>query len=168
MGILPKNLQTNIMKRKKTKWSEGSVFVVKLENYKYVIGQVLDFRFINCVRCAIFDEVFDKLDQIALDNICKITDLISLVEVTREQLDYGSWLIIGNREVEVPHTKFPNEQYKDTNWIGATTFDASLLEDFVNAYYALIPWDDWHDPNYLDRFLVDKNKKPKKLIYLKS
>jgi hypothetical protein len=163
------SLQTNYnMGRKKAKWNDGSVFAIKLDNNKYVIGQVLDLRSVNCVRCAVFDEVFDSLEDIVLPHTCKITDVISLVEVTREQLDYGVWIVIGNRKVEIPLKQFPNEQYRSSNWIGAKTFDAALLEDFVNAYYVLIPWDDWHDPNYLNRFLIDASKKPVNLIYIKK
>jgi hypothetical protein len=40
-----------------------------------------------------------------------------------------------------------------------------LAEDFLNAFYGLTAWDDWFDPNYLDEFLFDITKKPKKLIF---
>jgi hypothetical protein len=43
----------------------------------------------NTVRIAIYDEIFDKNITLNVSNLCKETNLVSLVEVTREQLDYG-------------------------------------------------------------------------------
>lgn len=155
-------------KRKKESWKYGDVFVIELKNREYIIGQILDLRTANCVRCALFDEVYKELSKIDIDRVCAVRNLISLVEITREQLDYGVWKIIGNKEIKIPERQFPNEQFKNNNWIGAKTYDAALLEDFVNAYLCLTPWDEYHNPNYLDGFLIDISKKPHNLILIKQ
>jgi hypothetical protein len=37
--------------------------------------------------------------------------------------------------------------------------------EFAEAFRGLIPWDDWADPNYLDKLLISPDLKPKKLRY---
>jgi hypothetical protein len=53
-------------------------------------------------------------------------------------------------------------------WAGERFSDAALVEDFVNAFYALRPWDNWYDPNYLDKFLINTSKKPSNLVFIKK
>jgi hypothetical protein len=48
------------------------------------------------------------------------------------------------------------------------TGNAALAEDFLNAFYALIPWDNYYIPEYLDKYLIDISKKPKNIILIKS
>lgn len=154
-------------KNKKKEWSFGDVFLVPLKNGKYGTGQVLDLQMPNIVRVALFDEVINSLEEFNLEQSCSIPNLISLVASSREQLDYDVWKLMGNKCIEVPKKNFPNEEFRRKNWIGARHYDAALLEDFLNSFYALLPWDDWFNPNYLDEFLVDISKKPTNLIYNK-
>jgi hypothetical protein len=154
-------------KRKKVEWNFGDIFLIPLLDGTFNVGQVLDLRIINCVRCAIYDERC-KAAQPDTNELCKQNNLLSLVECTREQLDFSVWKIVGNSKVVIPIERFPNENFRNNNWIGSKTYDAAIIEDFVNAFYALQPWDDWGDPNYLDKFLIDKSKKPTNLILTKT
>ena len=164
------NLRARIRmgRSKKIKWNFGDVFAIPLLNGKFAIGQVLDLIMTNVIRCALFDEVIDDTKGVDLDVICNSTKLISLIASSREQLDYGVWEIIGNKKILIPKSKFPYEKLRDKGWVGATFHDAALVEDFLNAFHALSPWDDWHDPNYLDEYLIDKSKKPPNLILSKK
>lgn len=157
-----------IIKRKKVIWKANDIFVIPLLNGKYSIGHILDQRMINTVRIALYDEVLSQLDKLDIESLVNSSDLISLIEVFREKLDYGEWPIIGNKQTVIPVEKYANEQFRSNNWINSVTFDAGLAEDFINSYYGLLPWDDWYDPNYLDKFLVDPAKKPNNLIYKKQ
>lgn len=152
-------------RRKKIKWEEGDVFAIPLEHEdKFVIGQVLDNPMKNVIRIAIFDEIVNLKDTISLNSLCNQNHLISAVQCTREQLDYGIWKVLGNIETRpLPLSKYPNEQFRANYWIGSKTYDAALVEDFVSAFYGYVYWDDWFDPRYLDKFLIDISKKPKNL-----
>ncbi len=151
---------------KKVIWNNGDVFAIKLKNDKYGIGQVLDLRWKNCVRLALFDRIIPYTLNPEIDDLCK-EEVVSLIECTREQLDYGVWIILCNNPISISMDNYPNEQFRNSNWIGAKTYDAALIEDFLNGYHALSPWDDWFNPNYLDEFLIDKSKKPENLILIK-
>lgn len=153
--------------KKKKEWSFGDVFLVPLKNGKYGLGQVLDLQMPNIVRIALFDEVINSLEEFDINQSCSISNLISLVSSSREQLDYGVWTLVGNSPIEVSKNNFPNEEFRRKNWIGAKHYDAALVEDFLNSFHALLPWDDWFNPNYLDEFLIDLSKKPTNLIYKK-
>ncbi|HEX3025336.1 MAG TPA: hypothetical protein VHP12_09005 [Chitinophagaceae bacterium] len=94
---------------------------------------------------------------------------MSLIEVTKEQIDFGVWKVLGNKPTDIPISRHANEQYRSSNpykdGVGSKIYDAAIAEDFINAFYALSPWDDSHDPEYYDKMLVDKRKKPHHLIY---
>lgn len=154
-------------RRKRVVWNSGDIFSVRLKNNKYATGQVLGQRMVNAVRIALFNETLNDNEDVRHLELCDNSKLISLVEVTKEQLDFGVWKVIGNTQINIPISKYPNEQYRSNNWIGSVIYDAALAEDFLNAFYALIPWDDWYDPNFLNEFLTDISKKPKNLILVK-
>lgn len=153
---------------KKIKWTDGDVFAIPLMDNSFSIGQVLDSQMENVVRIALYDEKINSLENINLLSLCKEPNLISLLASTREQLDYGFWKIIGNKEVTVSKIDFPNQQYRIANWIGAVIYDAVVLEDFLNSFYSFLPWDDWFNTDFLDEFLIDVSKKPKTLLFKKK
>ncbi len=152
------------MPKKRIVWNIGDVFAVKLSNDLYCIGQILDLQMKNVVRCAFFNESYST-SELSVNKLCSTENLISLVATTKEQLDYGIWEIIGNKNVEISKEKYPNEQYRDKGWIGAKIYDAAIVETFLEAYYGLIPWDSWADPQYFDKLLIDTSKKPDGLLY---
>lgn len=150
---------------KRIQWDNGDVFAVRLKDSTYSIGQVLDLQMTNVVRCALFKNKFNAIEDASITDTCNSKNLISLVACSKEQLDYGVWKIIGNASILIRPEEFPNEQFRGNNWIGAKSFDAAIVEDFLDAYYSLSPWDDWFNPNYLDQLLISSSKKPRNLIY---
>lgn len=156
------------IKRTKTDWNLGDIFGIKLNNQKYAIGHVLDQRLPNTIRIALYDEIIESIEGNDLQILCKDADLISLIEVTKEQIDFGVWKVIGNKVSNIPIQKFANEQYRHFDWVGSEVYDAAIAEDFMNSFYALLPWDDWYKPDLLDELLIDISKKPTHLIYKKK
>jgi immunity protein 26 of polymorphic toxin system len=154
------------MKAKRFNWSNGDIFLIPLLNNNYVVGQVLDLAMKNVVRCAIYDEAIKS--EINIKKLGNIKNLISLITCTREQLDFGAWKIIGNKEITIPKSIYPFEDTRVNGWIGLKTYDAAIVEDFVNSYYSLLPWDDMANPNYYDELLINKEKKPKNLLLKKN
>lgn len=155
-------------KKKKIEWRPGDVFLIPLLDGTFGTGQVLDLQMPTIVRVALFDENIKSIEEFDLSQSCALPSLISLIASSREQLDFEAWKIVGNKSVEIPIKDYPNEQFRKKGWVGAKHYDAALLEDFFNAFYSFVPWDDWFNPNYLDAFLVDISKKPKTLILIKS
>lgn len=127
------------MPKRKIKWSSGDAFAVPLSNGTLAVGHVLDLMMVNQVRLALYDEPFGAVEAIDLAKGCSPSNLISRLTSTREQLDYGVWKVIGNQPVSVPVERYPNEQFRRPGWVGAKHYDAGLIEDFFDAYYALRP-----------------------------
>lgn len=156
-------------RRKKTQWTIGDIFTIKLNNEKYSIGQVLSQRLPHTIRIALYDELIINFKNVEIERLCKEIDLLSLIEVTKEQLDFGVWKVIGNKPTTIPVSRHANEQYRSSDpykdGVGSNVKDAAIAEDFMNAFYGLHPWNDSYDPEYYDKMLVDKQKKPSHLIY---
>lgn len=156
------------MAKRKQKWKPGDLFAIPLEDGTYVVGQTLDLQMSNVVRCAISDARFPEQDLANPGAAYTHAGLISLVATTREKLDFGAWKVIGEAPVSVPVDQLPNEQFRTAGWVGSKIYDASIVEEFCNAFHALAPWDDWADPNYLDRLLTSPDVKPRNLVFKKA
>lgn len=99
------------MKIKKVNWLPNDVFAIPLTSNHYATGHVLDQRMVNSVRIALYKGRVDKLEILNPDEPLTSEDLISLIEVTREQLDYGVWKVIGHVTSTIPAKLYPNEQF---------------------------------------------------------
>lgn len=156
------------MARKKQVWNVGDVFVVRILDATYVVGQIVgrEPQALNSVTVAFFDQRCDRPEAAMTCDLSEPT-VFSILFSTRDGVDSGAWLIVGNRPVLVPRALFPYEDKRSSGWVGAKVRGAGIITSFLNAFYALAPWDDWQDPRYLDALLLSPEKKPKKLI-LKS
>ncbi len=153
-------------RRKKIEWNDGDLFAIILSDSSFVLGQVLDTPRPNQVRVALFNERADKIELLSKNYLNSTEHLITAIMVTREQLDYGVWKIIGNSTSRpIPVSLYPNEEFRNNEWIGSTTHDASILESFAEAYFALDYWNMFFDPEYFNKMLYNSAKKPNKLIY---
>jgi hypothetical protein len=153
----------NVVRRKKQTWHAGDVFFVPLKDGTWGVGQVIDLMMPNVIRCLFFDLRFQEVPD-SIDRGDLTGHETSCVAVTREQIDYGVWKVGQNLSIKIPNSWLPNEQFRQKAWVGAVMYDAALAEDFLNSFFGLLPWDDWHDPNFLDEFLLSPEKKPKKLL----
>lgn len=153
-------------RKKKIKWENGDIFAVPLEDKTFGYGQIIDLMWENVVYCAFFDLHTDSLSE----DIPKFSkgDIISAIAVSREQLDYDVWKILGYSKPVCKKKIFGNEKFKRKGYVGAEIYDAALAEDFLSAFFAIIPWDNWYKPDYLDKFLISIKKKPHNLIYKKT
>ena len=147
-------------RRTKIKWEFGNVFLVKLKDGTNGTIQVIDFMMPNVVYVAITNNKLSELNtipELSSENI------ISLLAITKEGLDFGEFVMINKQNKIANKSEFKNEKFYETGYIGAKIYDFGLVEDFLNAYHKLEYWDDWFNPNYLDEFLINLSLKPKNL-----
>jgi len=155
------------MSKTKQGWATGDTFTVPQRDGVCSIGQVLGTIMKNVVSASFYDLRVPK------DTSARVFDLsnarlVAILPVTREQLDFGTWRVIGHQEVAVPDELWPNEEYRKQLWVGAKIYDASIAEAQMDAYNGLLPWDDWHDPTYLDKLLVHPDRKPKYVVTIST
>lgn len=148
-------------RKRKITWEFGAVFAVPLPDGTFGIGQAIAPMMANVIYCAFTRQRVGEIDG-GVPHLLS-TDVVSRVPVTRVQLDYAAWPILGVAPPCCAKSDFIAEAYAARGYVGATVYDAALAEDFLAAFHALAAWDDWHQPDYLDRWLVSPNAKPQTL-----
>jgi len=148
--------------------NSGDIFLIPLSDGTFSIGQViaLEKRSLICVSCCLFDiRVQNKSlpDGIILDqNRC-----FSTLLVFRDYLLKKKWEIVGNQKLRIKRKYYPYEKELKSGGIGIKILEEELVQLFVNAFFGLEYWNGYRDPEYFDRLLLDKTKKPTGLIYKK-
>jgi hypothetical protein len=158
------------MAKKTQPWKAGDVFLVETKDHLKVVGQILadEREEMGCPSCAFFDiRVKDEFGVKDLSEL-PIDRAFSILFVTPEALKYGDWKVVGRLPVSIPRSRFPYEHLRKKGWVGASMYGSVLVEDFLNAYYALSPWDACHDPAEYDGYLLSPDKKPTQLMYKSS
>jgi hypothetical protein len=150
-------------RKRKVSWDPGVVFAVPLPDGSVGIGQAIALMWANVVYCALTDRRLPSASTHArpLDS----DSVVARVALTREQLDYGAWPLLGEQPPVCAKADFSNERFASQGYVGAVVYDAALAEDFLAAFHALTPWDNWHDPDYLDHWLVSPDRKPRVLQF---
>jgi hypothetical protein len=147
-------------RRIRIKWSFGDLFAVPLKDKSYGILQVIDLMMLNVVYVAIYNI---KTEQQPKNISPQVDDIISLIAITKEGLDFGYFKHMGNTKLYANKNDFNNERFASQGYVGSKIYDYGLVIDFLNAYHGLEYWDKWINPNYFDDFLIDLSKKPKYL-----
>lgn len=153
--------------KSKQRWGAGDLFYIPLKDESECLAQVIrrEPSILNSVAVAIFDAKGDWSNQSAIPAL-KPQDVFSVLLVTRELLDSGRWRVAPTTGSSIQAASPPYEELRASGHVGAKVRGAGNVEEFVNAFFGLMPWDDWYVPNYLDDFLVSPNKKPlHRLIY---
>ena len=153
------------MARRKAKWSEGSVFLVPQSDGLCSVGQVLKLtpEALNSAVCAFYDLRLKPGAGVSADDL-SADKLISIQFTTPDLLNSGVWALVAQcapKHLE-RMTRLPALEKAD--FVGATVRGSGNIMQFLNAFYALKPWDDYADPAYLDEFLLTQDKKPSRLI----
>jgi hypothetical protein len=152
------------MLRSKRKFAQGDVFLVEQRDEVCSVGQVLEAVMANAVSCAFYDL---RVPRHYADAIAGLSDdrLISALTVTSGRLTSGAWRIVDRQAILLDRRAWPNASCREQNWIGAVIFDAEVAEDLLNAYNGLAPWDDWHDPAFLDQLLAHPGRRPPHIFF---
>jgi hypothetical protein len=157
------------MAKKKQSWERGDIFLIKTEGSFNIVGQIIGHepQAMNSVGVALFDE---RISNTTNTDFIKLNpdSIFSILLVTRDLLDLGVWKVICNRPVTLPKETLPYESLRSASFVGAKIRGSAIVNEFVNAYCGLMPWDDFHDPKYLDNLLISPSKKPSNLVFKKG
>ena len=89
---------------------------------------------------------------------------IAALLVTPDLLTSGSWPVKSKAPVLLEREDRPYECYRPLHWVGAKVTGSGVVQAFLAAYHGLMPWDDWHDPEYLDSLLLPGVNRPKGVV----
>lgn len=136
-------------KRKRQSWKAGDLFAVPLSDGRHVLGQILNDadEFAGDRPCVYFDKIVDPHAPYSSAALSE-SDIILATSTAIFYVENGRWPVVGHQEVWLPPDKWPNAKYRfpGSSWIGAKFHDAGIIEDFLEAYYGLCPWDRYFDP----------------------
>lgn len=146
----------------KQKWGVGSLFAVQTDDSLSVVGQIVgqEPEVLNSASVAFFDKRYQRIEEIPSHSAPDPAEVFAILFVTRDLLDSGVWRVVGESKVVVPQVMLPYEHLRESKFTGAKVYGSGIVNAFLNAFYGLALWDDWHDPNYLDRLLLTPDKKP--------
>ena len=156
-------IQPSKNRPKKQSWSPGACFAIPLIDGEFLLGQVLasEPSSLNSVSCALYNQKFPDGSAPR----CDLNRVFSVVMTTRDLLDSGLWKIVGHDSVTLPKEQFPHESLRKSGFVGAKVIGSRIIGEFANAVSGLSPWNDWADPNYLDRLLITPDAKPPNVVY---
>ncbi len=151
-------------------WRIGDVFTIPTKDGQLAIGQIVGVEpdLLSSATVALFDERHASIEGARIHASLSPENLFAVLYVTKNHLDSGDWRVVDHRKVEVDPRTNPFEHTRSKGFIGAKVFGADIVNEFVNAFYGLVPWDDWKDPNYLDALLISKDVKPVGRLIFKS
>jgi hypothetical protein len=157
--------------KRKQKWAVGDVFAIPLSNNKYALGQIVsqEPELMKSATIALFDQSFDSIDDIDISFLCDSNKLYSVLFVTLNHIENGKWCVLGGGStIEIETDNMPFEHTRSSGFIGAKVVGSGIVNDFVNAFFGLLPWDDWNDPQYLDSLLISADLKPVDRLIFKA
>jgi hypothetical protein len=154
-------------KRRGQQFAPGDVFLVALADGTHSVGQVLRItkEVLNSVLCAFYDA--HSTDQ---DGAVPREDhLLSVQFVTPDSLSKGLWTVVGRAPLGVEFEKYvPYEALAARGFVGAQIRGSGIMDEFMNAYYALRPWDTWYEETFFDKLLVPQAKRPANVVLTKT
>ena len=158
------------MATQRQRWQVGDLFKIALSDGSAALGHIVarEAEVLNSVTCALFDIKVPESCPPECPPFPGEEALIACLFTTHDLLNRGTWPIIGQVASQLPISCFPFEDCRKKGWVGAKVIGSGNVRTFLDAFYRLAPWDDWADPNYLDRLLISPQKKPKNLIYIKA
>ncbi len=137
---------------KRTRWKEGMVFAVPIEDGRFCLAQAVSDYMPNVIYVSLFSNVYEEIPE--QTPVLKNENIISLVATWKQNLNNGSWAKIGVAPVLVNQSQFPNEKFAQNGYVGAKNYDSGLLEDFLSAYHGITPWNVMFKENYWESLLA--------------
>ncbi len=146
--------------KKKKQWVAGDNFLVPLEDGTYGQGQVLSYEehAMNSAICAVssvrFSEIPTRLEIIPEER------LLAVLFVTRDLLDSGRWHIVNNGPIISWEKYIEIHAMRNKGYIGVAIEGSRIVANFLSAYHKLVPWNKYYDPEYFDKLLISRDRKP--------
>ena len=156
------------MKRQRP--ANGDIFGVPLPDDTYALGQVLgrERDALNSIGCAFFGAIARAGESlVGLPELLHQTPIAVLL-TTPESLTKGIWPILANHTVVLRRKDIPYERFRSNGWVGVKIEGSGIIRRFLAAYHGQVPWDQFHDPNYLDGLLLPSCKRPTNVVLIKS
>lgn len=156
------------MGKARKKWKAGDIFAIPLNDGRFSAGQVVGVEsdMPESATIALFDKPVEYASRESVCPELQGSTVYSSLFATVDHLQSGAWMCVCNEAIQTEVRPKDFYTHQASGWIGARVIGSAIISEFVNAYYGLAPWDNWHDPNFLDTLLWSKDFKPVgRLVY---
>lgn len=140
-------------------WEVGDIFTFQLENGNFAYGQVLGKTGYNAPTCLLFSYKSEGIEQDI--KTVESSKPISILHVDGDNLNNGSWKVLGNTKPVLPLDSGPCGAI---GTVGSIYWDG--LEILANAWHGLKPWNKYYKEDYLEQFLLKGIARPENIILL--
>jgi hypothetical protein len=157
-----------IPNKKRQRHKEGDVFLVPLEDGSYGLGQILSYEpaALNTVGCAFYDLRVVNGPSLDIPAPLPQDRVISILLTTKDLLNRAVWPVVTHRAVSTSESRRPYEKYRAKQWVGAKISGSGIINDFLNAYHGLRPWNVYLEEDYFDHMLAPGLKRPDTVVVL--
>jgi hypothetical protein len=149
------------MPKKHQAWRVGDVFSIPLQDGRFGVAQIVgrEPAMLNSVSIALFDQAFPEASAVTQADL-SLPRVFSVLFSTRDLLDRWVWVVQANMPVTLPSSLLPYESTRSSGWVGAKMIGSATIGKFLNAFFGLASWDNWHAPTYLDQLLLSGRPRP--------
>ena len=145
-------------------WSVGDLFLVPQSDGGHTVAQILahELAAMNSAICAF---TLRRAQPGEAVGPIEPSEIIAVQYVTIELLDSGEWPVAGTRPPVVAETELELADKRANHFAGTKICGSGVITSLLNACFGLEPWDDWNDPEQLDKLLTDPRHKPALVVY---
>lgn len=145
------------------KWqTPGTLFSIPLGDGTFSAGQVISHEpdALNSVLVILFDQRYSTAPRDP-DAAMNKANALALQLTTPDLFKRKQWACFASTTPVYKPTDHPQlEQARKSGFIGVKVIGSGILISLLRAAHGLDPWDDWHDPNYLDKLLMPARSRP--------
>ncbi len=136
------------------------MFLIPLEDATYSVGQVLlkTVSALNSVICA-FSKI--RTDNVETATTFTPRDVVAVLFTTPDLLNSGDWRVIRHEPEIVPVARYIDmHSLEAKGYVGVKIIGSGIVENLLNAWFGLEPWDAFYEPDYLDKLLLPSVTRP--------
>lgn len=149
---------------KPQKWKEGDIFSIPLSDGSFGYGQVLWHQNKkSTVTCAIFG--CQGNGNMPIDTVVQSPVISAMTVKNLFDLNSGKWKVEGTHSLVLEKSNVPWEHSGATG-VDSKVYQEQTLTEFLEAYFALKPWNAWLTDKFFDLFLLPGVNRPTNSIVL--
>lgn len=154
--------EIEMKKRSKQRWGVGDYFKVPLSDGSLGFGQVASIEAeMGSAICAFFAVREESSEATPSD----FGRPFSVIVVTKDLLDSADWPVCSSGKAIEVENYIDVDSMRARRYVGTRIIGSGIAMKLVEAYFGLYPWNGFHDPNYLDGYLVSPEMKSKWAVY---
>lgn len=91
-------------------------------------------------------------------------DLLAALFVTRDLLDSGDWKVMSSGMPPSIDAFIDLPSIRRKGYVGVEIVGSRNVISLLNAFHRLVPWNSFHDEDYLDSLMLPGVKRPSNVL----